>query len=182
MPRICRLLIATLLVTRTALAVAEEATEDQAKFFETKVRPVLVARCYECHGPESDAEGKLRVDSLSALLTGGTLGPAVKPGDAKGSLLIGAINHGEFVQMPPKSKLPQNEIADLTAWVAAGAAWPGASASAPAPSTPGSGEPFGISDEDRQFWAFHAASSRSCRWSPTLPGPGARSTISYSRQ
>ena len=102
------------------MAVAAETTDDQAKFFETKVRPVLVARCYECHGPESDAEGKLRVDSLSALLAGGTLGPAVKPGDAKGSLLISAINHGEFVQMPPKSKLPQNEISDLTAWIADG--------------------------------------------------------------
>jgi len=156
MPQICRLLIATLLVTRATLAVAEEPTDEQAKFFETKVRPVLVARCYECHGPESDAEGKLRVDSLSALLAGGTLGPAVKPGDAKGSLLVSAINHGEFVQMPPKSKLPQNEIADLTAWVAAGAAWPGATALAPAPSTSSNGEPFAISDDDRQFWAFRA--------------------------
>src|SRR5689334_10675719 len=113
MSRTCRLLIATLLATRAALVVAAAPTDEQATFFETKVRPVLVARCYECHGPESDAEGKLRVDSLSALLTGGTLGPAVKPGDPKGSLLISAINHGEFVQMPPKSKLPPNEIADL---------------------------------------------------------------------
>ena len=54
----------------------------------------------------------------AALLKGGDLGPAIKPGDPQNSLLIDAVRHGEVVQMPPKTKLPPREIADLTAWVA----------------------------------------------------------------
>ena len=81
-------------------------------FFESKVRPVLAARCFECHGPESKVEGNLRLDSLAGMLRGGDLGPAVRPGDAKASLLVRAINHGDVVEMPPKTKLPPREIAD----------------------------------------------------------------------
>ncbi len=123
-----------------------------AKFFESRIRPVLVARCYECHGPQSKGEGNLRLDSRAAMLHGGDLGPAVKPGDPKGSLLIDAVNHGPIVQMPPKTKLPPQEIADLTAWVAGGAPWPEASQSVPTqPSATAAPE---ISAEARDFWAF----------------------------
>ena len=39
--------------------------EAGTRFFESKVRPILVEHCYRCHGPDS-GEGKatLRVDSL----------------------------------------------------------------------------------------------------------------------
>lgn len=95
------------------------------KFFETHVRPVLSNRCYECHGPEKQ-KGKLRVDSLAALLAGGKSGPALKAGKPDESLLIQAIRHGESLQMPPRMKLPAKEIGDLTAWVKMGAPWPDA--------------------------------------------------------
>ena len=36
---------------------------DGIRFFETKIRPILVKHCYECHGPDLQ-EHKLRVDSL----------------------------------------------------------------------------------------------------------------------
>src|SRR5262249_38314818 len=39
------------------------------------------------------------------------------------SLLVEAINYGETRQMPPKSKLPDPEIAILTQWVKMGAPW-----------------------------------------------------------
>ena len=39
------------------------------------------------------------------------------------SLLISAINYGNLYQMPPKSKLPANEIAVLTKWVNSGLHW-----------------------------------------------------------
>ena len=123
-----------------------------AKFFESKIRPLLVARCYECHGPRSKSEGNLRLDSRAAMLQGGDLGPAIKPGDPQGSLLIDAINHGDVVQMPPKTKLPPQEIADLTAWVAQGAPWPDAPKSSPTQPSPSA--PAEISAEDRNFWAF----------------------------
>ena len=40
------------------------------------------------------------------------------------SLLLGAVNYGELFQMPPREKLPENEIGTLTTWVRMGAPWP----------------------------------------------------------
>ncbi|MCA9245823.1 MAG: PSD1 domain-containing protein [Planctomycetales bacterium] len=95
------------------------------EFFEKEVRPVLVRRCAKCHGAgDEEPEGSLRVDSLAALLAGGDTGPAIVPGDPEESLLIDAINYGEIYQMPPKSKMPAEEIAALTRWVEIGAPWP----------------------------------------------------------
>jgi cytochrome c553 len=137
-----------------ASRAADPATSDQrtAEFFESKIRPVLAARCFECHGGGAKSEGNLRLDSRAALLRGGDRGPAVKPGEPKESLLVSAINHGDVVQMPPKTKLPAHEIIDLTAWVAQGAPWP----DAPATSQPqtAAGRQFEITSADREFWAF----------------------------
>lgn len=91
------------------------------EFFESKIRPVLVEHCYECHSAASKSvKGGLRLDLREAVLTGGESGPAVVPGDAAGSLLIAALKH-ESVQMPPERKLPDEVIADFTRWVAMGA-------------------------------------------------------------
>ena len=58
----------------------------------------------------------MRLDSRQGTLAGGLTGPAVVPGLPEKSLLIDAINYGELYQMPPKSKLPSEEIAILTRW------------------------------------------------------------------
>ncbi len=92
------------------------------EFFEKTVRPLLAERCQGCHG-SAKQKGGLRLDSRAAILAGGGSGPAVVPGDAKASLLIDAVNYGEAVQMPPKSKLPDPEIAALKRWVEMGAPW-----------------------------------------------------------
>jgi hypothetical protein len=92
------------------------------EFFERSVRPILVERCQGCHGPAKQ-KGKLRLDSRRAALAGGSTGPAVKPGHPEQSLLIDAIKYGDLFQMPPKSKLPKEEIALLTRWVEQGAPW-----------------------------------------------------------
>ena len=91
--------------------------------FEKEVRPILASRCQACHGPTKQ-KGGLRLDSRAAALAGGDTGPAVVPGKPGDSLLVDAINYGEHVQMPPKSKLPPSEVVALTKWVASGAAWP----------------------------------------------------------
>lgn len=110
------------------LLVADEAnpfSAEQLEFFEKDVRPILVARCYECHsGKNAEPKGGLRVDSREALLKGGDTSPAIEPGNAKKSLLIDSINYGETYQMPKKSKMPDGEIAILTKWVDMGAPWP----------------------------------------------------------
>ncbi|HEY2154173.1 MAG TPA: PSD1 and planctomycete cytochrome C domain-containing protein [Isosphaeraceae bacterium] len=93
------------------------------EFFEKEVRPLLATRCQGCHGPEKQ-KGGLRLDSRTSVLSGGDSGPAVVPGRPADSLLVEAINYGDQVQMPPKSKLPPAEVATLTRWVATGAPWP----------------------------------------------------------
>lgn len=103
------------------LALDEPAVE----FFEKQVRPILVARCYECHsGTTAKPKGGLRLDSRAAALKGGDTGPAIIPSKPMESLLVDAINYGELYQMPPKSKLAAEEIAALTKWVEQGAPWP----------------------------------------------------------
>ncbi|MEO8942444.1 MAG: PSD1 and planctomycete cytochrome C domain-containing protein [Isosphaeraceae bacterium] len=101
-----------------------DADSEGIEFFEKQVRPILAARCQTCHGPDK-RKGELRLDSRTSVLAGGRTGPAVVPGQPDDSLLIDAVNYGEIVQMPPKSKLKAQEIAVLTRWVAMGAPWPG---------------------------------------------------------
>ena len=103
----------------------QKPTPEDARFFETRVRPILANHCYRCHAsdkPKSD----FRIDSLAGMLRGGKHGPAIVPGKAKESLLILAINHGEILQMPPKKKISPKQITDLTTWVDKGAPWPNA--------------------------------------------------------
>ena len=94
-------------------------------FVERKVLPLLVARCYECHGPRvEEPKGELRIASRELLLKGGETGPAIVPGRPGESLLIKAINY-ENLEMPPRTRLPDGEVAILTRWVDLGAPWPG---------------------------------------------------------
>ena len=99
-----------------------EADPASVEFFEKSVRPILATRCQGCHGPAKQ-QGGLRLDARAAILAGGSAGPAVVPGNPNESLLVDAINYGETYQMPPKSKLPQEEIAALTEWVKRGVPW-----------------------------------------------------------
>ena len=112
------------------LVVGQEAdskafTDEQLEFFESKVRPLLIERCNDCHGPESKPiEGSLNLSSRKSILRGGDTGPAIVPGQADESLLIDAINYGDVYEMPPDTKMSDEEIAILTKWVNDGAAWP----------------------------------------------------------
>jgi hypothetical protein len=137
-----------MLVARPSLAAQPQPTPEQVRFFENKVRPVLVKNCLSCHGPEKK-RGRLRLDSRSAILTGGESGPAIVPGKPKESLLIKAINYVDL-EMPPKKRLGRNDVAVLTEWVQIGAPWPGAT-TPPAPPRP---KGFAITAADRANWAF----------------------------
>ena len=100
-------------------------SDEDLEFFESKVRPLLIEKCYDCHGPDSEPiEGGLSLGSRSNILTGGDTGPAIIVGDAAKSLLIDAINYGEVYEMPPDTKMSDDEIAILTKWVDSNAAWP----------------------------------------------------------
>jgi hypothetical protein len=101
----------------------DAADPDAIAFFEKRVRPVLVERCYECHSAGAEpVQGELLVDSRRGLRRGGDSGPAIVPFSADQSLLIKAVRYNNpDLQMPPEAKLPAEQIADLEAWVNRGA-------------------------------------------------------------
>jgi cytochrome c553 len=108
-----------------SLARAVEPTAEDVRFFETRIRPLLVDHCFKCHGPEKQW-GSLRLDSAEAIKKGGDSGdPIVVPAKPEESLLLRAVRHGEGVEkMPPDKKLKEAEIADLAAWAKRGAHFP----------------------------------------------------------
>lgn len=116
-------------------ARGDEASAAASDFFETAIRPVLVARCQSCHGDEKPKSG-LSVTTRAALVAGGKNGPAVVPGKPEESLLIEALRHEGDLRMPPKKPLAPAEVAAFTRWVALGAPWPEANAGRPAATTP----------------------------------------------
>ena len=107
-------------------AHAQQPGPQQIEFFEKKVRPILVSNCYACHSAETKPAGGLRVDDRNGLLRGGESGPAVVPGHPGRSLLIERVRHENPRHRMPKEGrvLTPAEIADLTAWIRDGAAWP----------------------------------------------------------
>ncbi|MBA62813.1 MAG: hypothetical protein CMJ76_10665 [Planctomycetaceae bacterium] len=95
------------------------------EFFEKKVRPLLVAKCYQCHAG-TKTSGGLALDTKEGWAKGGESGAAIVPGDIEASLLIDAINY-KGLEMPPADeggKLTSDEIAILTFWVKNGAVDP----------------------------------------------------------
>jgi hypothetical protein len=97
---------------------------EAAAFFEAKVRPLLVAKCHDCHAGDT-SEGGLRLDSLPALVKGGVSGPAAVAHDLNGSRLIAAARRADGLAMPPDDPLAADEVAVLEAWVQAGLPWSG---------------------------------------------------------
>ncbi len=135
-----------------AAARGDDAASARDDFFEAKVRPILVERCYSCHSSGAKSiKGGLVLDSAAGLEKGGDTGPVVEPGAPEESLLIEAIGYEDpGVQMPPKGKLPDEEIATLREWVASGAAFP-----APKPGTVVASKALGIDfEEERRHWSY----------------------------
>ena len=108
--------------------------------------PLLEERCIECHG-ERRQKAKLKVNDRADLLAGGESGPAIVPGDAAGSLLMKRVRaRGTDDVMPPRDPaLDNRRIADLAAWIDAGAPWVHADGSIepapPAAAAPPAGTP-----------------------------------------
>ena len=122
--KILALPIAPILLIGAAAYAGISPSQNQAEFFESKVRPLLLGKCGACHGANQQKAG-LRVDSLAALLKGGKSGTAIVPGNPANSLLIQAISHSNpKLLMPPTGKLDTAQIETLTLWIKGGAVWP----------------------------------------------------------
>ena len=114
--------ILTSLSLSLTVALAADLKPADLEFFESKIRPVLVAECYECHDAKKQ-KGDLRLDYRDGLLKGGEEGPALIPRDAKKSILIQSMDHShETLQMPKKRpKLDAQIVADFAEWINRGA-------------------------------------------------------------
>jgi hypothetical protein len=97
--------------------------ESQSDFFESRIRPVLVEHCYECHNSSNQAEAELALDWRSGIRTETEHGTSVVPGKSDESLLLKVIKHQvEGLEMPDGGvKLEPGVIADFEKWINQGA-------------------------------------------------------------
>ena len=136
------------------------AAGDDDLFFESKVRPVLIKRCYDCHSTEKKTKGGLALDTRAGWQHGGDNGPAIVPGDLTKSLVIKAVRYlDKDFAMPPKSRLPADEVAILEEWVKRGAPDPRTDDAAKAAKPKRSID----LEAGRKFWAFQPVAN------PTAP-------------
>ena len=108
------------------LSLPTRAANDDAgiAFFEQKIRPVLVAECYDCHSATAKKlKGNLKLDTRQSTLTPGDSGkPPIVPGDPDHSLLLEAIRQtNPDLTMPPKKQLPASVVHDFETWIRLGA-------------------------------------------------------------
>ncbi|MGC1273819.1 MAG: PSD1 and planctomycete cytochrome C domain-containing protein [Planctomycetaceae bacterium] len=144
-PRLQRMLAALAIAS-----IAGTVSASDEEFFETKIRPLLANRCFECHGVEKQ-QGEVRLDTKAAAFSeapGGMIIVSAKPAESR---LVQVIAYDPYdTQMPPAGKLPAEEIALLTEWVKRGAVWP----DSPTPSTPDAAGQPAASAGQAEHWAF----------------------------
>lgn len=124
-----RLLTCTLslVILSTALKAedagkAADATKKEEKItYVDHVLPVFRARCGSCHNA-NDRRGGLVLDQYAAMMTGGSSGAVIEPGDGEFSYLWLLVNHEDTPKMPPNAdKLPEAELALIKKWIDQGA-------------------------------------------------------------
>ncbi len=143
------LLIVILGYTDFSIAEQPISEADQLEYFERKIRPLLSEHCYSCHSSQAKTiHGSLRLDSASSIAEGGDSGEILVAGKPDESLLIESVLYDGDIQMPPKGKLPEQEIDHLRQWIAQGAYFP-----------PSSDKPLQTNGsinfvEGRKHWSF----------------------------
>ena len=101
-----------------SMALAFAATNPPS--FEADIKPIMAAKCVQCHGTVPQA--KLDLRTQEAVLKGGMSGAIVVPGESGKSLLLTKVNTR---QMPPGSaKLSEAEIDLIRDWIDRGLAAP----------------------------------------------------------
>lgn len=100
-------------------------TGDQAKrdFFESRVRPVLVEHCYECHNSHETAESDLSLDHRQPFVEDRGDGALIVPGAPSKSRLLAIIRHEVSGLEMPEGRPPLDDqvINDIETWIRDGA-------------------------------------------------------------
>ncbi len=118
-----------------------------AEFFETRVRPIFAAQCAACHAGKMHMGG-LNLSSPANILHGGESGPILSKEKPEESKLLQAIGYQANIKMPPQGKLKDQEIADITEWVKAGAPMPEDKVAVAAP------KKKEWTKAQKEFWSF----------------------------
>jgi len=91
------------------------------------VKPMLRERCYACHGALKQ-KNDLRLDTVAAMLKGGSDGPAIQRGEPGASLIIKRVVATNLEErMPPEHEgepFTAAQVKLLSDWIAAGAPAP----------------------------------------------------------
>lgn len=148
---------------------ASSADSEGVAFFESRVRPVLVMHCYECHSADQ-SKGGLRLDHRGGFEKGGDSGALFDLTEPDASLLLRAIRHErESLKMPKGADpLPDGVITDFTRWVRMGL--PGLPENPPTAKEAATEEWQAKLAKRRDHWAWQPVRK------PTVPeslGPGA---------
>jgi hypothetical protein len=154
--RVATIFILTLLAWSPAARGADSAAGTD--FFEQKIRPLLVSRCYECHSASAKKlKGNLLLDSRDGWSRGGEGGPVVVPQKPDDSRLIQAVRYDHELKMPPKGKLPQAEVEALVEWVKLGAPDPRVG---PAPAVAAQQKKGIDLEEGKKLWSLQPLARR----------------------
>ncbi|MCW1915647.1 DUF1553 domain-containing protein [Luteolibacter sp. GHJ8] len=112
-----------------ASALGQESNSEGVEFFRTEVKPILEQNCFKCHGGTDEkghpkVKSGLQLLSRKGLMKGGAHGAAINESEPAKSLLLEVISYqNEDLQMPPRGKLAEEEIAKITKWLEMGAPW-----------------------------------------------------------
>lgn len=106
---------AALLILFSAGAHAQ--SQSSRDFYEQKVQPIFNNNCARCHVGGGHRAG-LKLDDYASVMAGSENGPVIVPGDPDGSTLVRAIRYKNTeLQMPPKGKMADEDIATIEKWV-----------------------------------------------------------------
>lgn len=118
--------IRSLLGDGPATSFASLEDPGQLPVYESLIRPALEARCTSCHG-ESQAKGKLRLDTPEHILAGGTSGDALVPGQPDASEMLRRVRlpatHEDAMPPDGRAGLSVADAILLEWWIASGASF-----------------------------------------------------------
>ena len=169
MLRLASCLTLSVLLLTASLARGEEVPKvsptDPAKieFFEKKIRPVMVEKCYSCHSAKAKKlRGKFKLDSREDLLKGGEehadkVIDLKKPEESVFLKMIKRVDDDHAMPPKEKDKLTDEQVKDFETWIKAGLAYPKDEKKAEAGSA--TTQPSASSEDPKAHWSFQPVKS-----------------------
>lgn len=135
-----RSLSLALIVLSTTVSAGDDV------MFESHVRPILKAHCFQCHGEAGEKQGGLDLRLRRLMAAGGESGSAFVENQPDESYLIERVVSGD---MPPgdDKRLSRKDIQTLVTWIRSGA-----KTVREEPLEIGDGPLF--TEEEKNYWAF----------------------------